>query len=219
MARHRSLRCAMASASAKMPRRRVSGVSSVCLWARPCPGFLTTNAHTSERNFLIQRFCESSVTPHSALARRRVRQHHLCRRQAPLYGVSRATRQQIICPQRRCGSIHRLIQERVGRNGVGGSRGAAKIVYSVYFDGFLTERSAETLAYAASQAALHGASGAPRPQMECPQRHRAINHRLIQWRVTEVYGAQWRRRRRRCREDGFLGFPRSVCGPGPVQVS
>jgi hypothetical protein len=26
-------------------------------------------------------------------------------------------------------------------------------------------------------------------------------YRLIQWRVTELYGAQWRRRRRRCRED------------------
>jgi len=51
------------------------------------------------------------------------------------------------------------------------------------------------------QAALHGASGAPRPQMECPQQHRATNHCLIQWRITELYSAQWCRRRRRCRED------------------
>jgi hypothetical protein len=47
------------------------------------------------------------------------------------------------------------------------------------------------------QAALHGASGATHPQMGCPQRHRATNHRLLQWRVTELYDAQWRRRRRR----------------------
>jgi len=39
----------------------------------PCPDFLTTNAHTSERNFLDQQFCESSVTPHLALAFGRVR--------------------------------------------------------------------------------------------------------------------------------------------------
>ena len=28
----------------------------------------------------------------------------------------------------------------------------------------------------------------------------------MQWRVTELYGAQWRRRRRRCREDGVSGY-------------
>jgi len=39
---------------------------------------------------------------------------------------------------------------------------------------------------------LHGASRATRPQVECPQRHRATNHRLMQWRVTELYDAQWR---------------------------
>jgi len=33
------------------------------------------------------------------------------------------------------------------------------------------------------QAALHGVSGATRPQRECPQRHRATNHCLIQCRV------------------------------------
>jgi len=41
-----------------------------------------------------------------------------------------------------CASIHRLIQWRVtelyGRNGVGGSKDAAKIVYSVSSDSFLT---------------------------------------------------------------------------------
>ena len=76
--------------------------------------------------------------------RRRVRRVHLCRRRAPLQGVSGATRPQIICPQRNCAGIHLLIQWRVtelyGRNGVGGSKDAAKIVYSVYCDGFLTER-------------------------------------------------------------------------------
>jgi len=51
------------------------------------------------------------------------------------------------------------------------------------------------------QAALHGASGAPRPQRKCPQRHHATNHRLITWRVTELFGVQRRRHRRRCRED------------------
>jgi len=43
-----------------------------------------------------------------------------------------------------------------------------------------------------------------------PQRHHAINHRLTLWRVTELYGAQWRRRRRICREDGSSGVS-SVC--------
>jgi len=75
--------------------------------------------------------------------RRRVRRHHLCRRQAPLHGASGATRPRIICPQRHCASIHRLIQWRqteiYGGNGVGGSKEAARIVYSVYSDGFLTE--------------------------------------------------------------------------------
>jgi len=45
---------------------------------------------------------------------------------------------------------------------------------------------------------LHGASGAPRPPMECPQRHRANIHRLLIWHVTELYGAKWRWRRRGC---------------------
>ena len=46
-------------------------------------------------------------------------------------------------PQRRCASSHRLTQWRVtelyGRKGVGGSKDAAKIVYSVCCDGFLTQ--------------------------------------------------------------------------------
>ena len=32
--------------------------------------------------------------------------------------------------------------------------------------------------------------------MKCLQRRRANNHRLIIWRVIELYGARWRRRRR-----------------------
>jgi len=55
-----------------------------------------------------------------------------------------------------------------------------------------------------AKAALHGASGATRPSMECSQRHRTNTHRLISWRVTELYGAQRRQRRRRCREDCVL---------------
>ena len=66
-----------------------------------------------------------------------------------------------------CAIIYCRIQWRVtelyGRNCVGGSKDAAKIVYSVYSDVFCHSGSAETLAYAASQAALQGASGAPRP--------------------------------------------------------
>ena len=41
--------------------------------------------------------------------------------------------------------------------------------------------------------------------MMCPQHRCAITRRLITWRVTELYGARWRRRRRRCREDGSSG--------------
>ena len=51
------------------------------------------------------------------------------------------------------------------------------------------------------QAPLHGASGATRPHMECPGSHRASIRLLIKWRVSELYGAQWRRRQQRCRED------------------
>jgi hypothetical protein len=58
------------------------------------------------------------------------------------------------------------------------------------------------------QAALHGASGVTHPQTKCPQRHRATKQCLIQWRVTELYGARWRRRRRRCREDRVPGSDR-----------
>jgi len=54
------------------------------------------------------------------------------------------------------------------------------------------------------QAALHGSAQATRPKMECPQRHRASTHHLTQWRVIGLYGAQWRRRRRRCREECVL---------------
>jgi len=129
--------------------------------------------------------------------RRRVRQHHLCRRQAPLHGVSGATRSHILCPQRHCARIHRLIQWRVtelyGRNGVGGSEDDAKIVYS---RGFLTKWKCTD---ADSQAAWQGASGARRTHMMCPQHLCAVTRRLITWRVIELYGARWRRRRRRCR--------------------
>jgi len=63
------------------------------------------------------------------------------------------------------------------------------------------------------QAALHGASGAPRPQVACPQRHCATNHCLMTWRLTEIYGKPWRRRRRRCREDFILsGLHRGKTG-------
>ena len=37
--------------------------------------------------------------------------------------------------------------------------------------------------------------------MECPRCHRASIRQLIKWRVTKLYGAQWRRRQQRCRED------------------
>jgi hypothetical protein len=60
------------------------------------------------------------------------------------------------------------------------------------------------------QASLDGTYGAPRPQMKYPQRHFASFHRIIQWRVTEVYGAQWRRRRRRCTEDCVLWADRTI---------
>ena len=45
--------------------------------------------------------------------------------------------------------------------------------------------------------------------MICPQRCCAKNRRPMIWRVTELYGAQWRRSRRRCREGGLLpdGIP------------
>jgi hypothetical protein len=64
------------------------------------------------------------------------------------------------------------------------------------------------------QAALQGASRTTRPQMICTQ-HRCAknNRRVMTWRVTELYDAQWRRRRRRCREVGLLGG--SSVGPCP----
>ena len=50
-ARHRTLRRAMASASAKMPRTRVRVFPGIFgLSVGPCPDLLTTNADTSERN-------------------------------------------------------------------------------------------------------------------------------------------------------------------------
>ena len=67
------------------------------------------------------------------------------------------------------------------------------------------------------QAALEGTFWATRPQMICPQRRCANNRRLMRWRVTELYGAQWRRRPRRCREHERLGG--SSVGPCPVQIS
>jgi hypothetical protein len=42
--------------------------------------------------------------------------------------------------------------------------------------------------------------------MTCRQRHRANIHRLIRWGVTELYGAPWRRRQQKCREDGRIVF-------------
>jgi hypothetical protein len=55
---------------------------------------------------------------------------------------------------------------------------------------------------------LHGTSGVTRPEVECPQRHSKSIRRLIMWRVTELYGAHRRRRRRRCREDCVSGSDR-----------
>jgi len=133
---------------------------------------------------------------------------------APLHGVSGATRPHTLCPQRHCASIHRLIQWRVtefyGRNGVGGSEDAAKIVFSVYSGGSLTEWKCRD---ADSQAALQGAFWARRPHMMCPQNRCAITSRLITWRVIKLYGARWRRHRRSCRGDGSSGFPQCVIGP------
>ena len=140
------------------------------------------------------------------MQRRVVRRVHLCRRQAPLHGVSGATRPQIICPQRRCASSHRLTQWRVtelyGRKGVGGSKDAAKIVYSVCCDGFLTrvKVSRRWHMLPARRPCKHfwgTASGDGMPATSLRD-----DRRLIQSRVTELYGAQRRRRWRRCREDG-----------------
>jgi hypothetical protein len=65
-----------------------------------------------------------------------------------------------------------------------------------------------------SQAALQGASRTTRPQMICPLRRCANNRRLMAWRVTELHGAQWRRRRRGRRADGLLrGYSVRPC-PG-----
>jgi hypothetical protein len=116
--------------------------------------------------------------------------------------------------------MHRPTQGRVtelyGRNGVDGSRGITKIAYSVYFDGFLTERKCRDAGICCQPGGLARRFWGTVSANGMPHRHRAINHRLMQWRVAELYGAQWRRRRRRCREDGpsstFCGFliPRSV---------
>ena len=168
-----------------------------------------------------RRCCEECVVWADRLKvqRRRVRRVHLCRRQAPLHGVSGATRPQIICPKRHCGSIHRLIQWHVtdlyGRNGVGGSRGAAKIVYSVCFDGFLTE---------AVQRRRHMLP-ARRP---CEA---LLGHRVCKWNARDVIarsitakynGASPNFTPRNgvgvgedAAKTGLLGFPRSVCGPCP----
>jgi len=144
--------------------------------------------------------------------------HHLCRRQAPLHGVSRATRPQIICPQRHCASIHRLIQWRVtelyGRNGVGGSKDAERMVYSVSSDGFLTERKcrdagiccqpgglARRLWGAASANVMPATSSrdqSPPNTMAC--------HRTLRRAVASASAKMPRRR-------VFWGFLWSVCGP------
>jgi len=50
----------------------------------------------------------SGMTDLLEVQRRRVRLHRLCRRQAPLHGVSGATHPQILCLQRHCASIHCL---------------------------------------------------------------------------------------------------------------
>jgi len=72
--------------------------------------------------------------------------------------------------------------------------------------GFLNERKFRDADIRCRQAALQGASGATRPHMICPQYRCAIPRRLIRRRVTELYGAQWRRRWRGCREDGFWQY-------------
>ena len=63
---------------------------------------------------------------------RRVRRHHLCRRQAPFHGFSGATRPQIICPQRHRATIHHIrpwrVTELYGAHGVEVGGEAAKIV-------------------------------------------------------------------------------------------
>jgi len=74
MARQRTLRCAMASASAKMPRRRVIW-GFFGLSVGPCPDLLTTNAHTSERILLIRSDFQNlngdiSSSPHQTALRR-----------------------------------------------------------------------------------------------------------------------------------------------------
>ena len=60
---------------------------SVC---RPCPCFLNANAHTSERNFLVHQFCESSVTPHLALAHQTVPARGINSRIQSLISVTRS---------------------------------------------------------------------------------------------------------------------------------
>jgi len=144
--------------------------------------------------------------------RRKVRIHRLCRRQAALHGASRATRPQMEYPQRRRATNQGLIQWRVTelydarwRRRRRGCR--EDCVFYATDRQKVQRRKVRVHRLCRRPAALHGASGATRPQMECPQRRRTTNHRIFRWRVTELYAAPWRRRRRRCREDHmFWGF-------------
>jgi hypothetical protein len=72
----------------------------------------------------------------------------------------------------------------------------------------LSSRHLQTPEDRRRQAALHGVSAATRLQTKCPQPHCASIHRLIQWRATERFGAQRRRRRQRCFEDCIYGSDR-----------
>ena len=67
------------------------------------------------------------------------------------------------------------------------------------------------------QAVLHGASGAPRPHTELPERHSATNYHLTQWRVTELYGAMAAALAKMPQRLVFWGF--LVLSVGPVQIS
>jgi len=133
------------------------------------------------------------------------RLHHLCRCQAALHGASGATRSQMACPQRYRATMHHLIAWRVnelsGAHGVEVGEDAAEIVPAGSDRLKCRDAECADTAFCLRQAALQAASVATRRNMICPQRCCATIQGLITWRVTELYGAQWRRRQRRRRED------------------
>jgi len=142
--------------------------------------------------------CILGVMTRLEVQRLRMRRHDLCRRQAPLHRTSGETSANHMpaTSSRKQSPPNKTARHGTLRRAVASA--SAKLPRRLCILGLTVQRRrVRRHRLCRRHTTLRGASEATRPYI---LRRCTSIHRLVSWHVTQLYGAQRRRRRRRCRE-------------------